>query len=72
MGEIEQRQDVLSYDLQANIDPFKLGQSQHNMTIGTGYSHANVAWKRVEDVLLATKINLKELGKDTTCLQSDP
>ena len=71
MGEIEQHQDVLSYDLQANIDPFKLGQSQHNMTLGAGYSHAHVEWKRAEDVLLATKTHLKELGKDTTCLQSD-
>ncbi len=59
MGEIKQLQDVLSYDLQANIDPFKLGQSQHNMTIGAGYSHAHVEWKRAEDVLLATKTQLK-------------
>lgn len=71
MGEIEQNQNVLSYDLQANIDPFKIGQSQHTIILGTGYSHANVEWKRPEDVLLATKSNLKELG-NYTCLLNDP
>lgn len=71
MGELEQNQDVLSYDLQANIYTLKFGQSQHNITLGAGYSHANVEWKRAEDVLLATKANLKKL--DTfTCLSDDP
>ena len=71
MGEIEQNQDVFSYDLQAKIDTIKFNNVQHNFIIGAGYSHASVNWERAHDVWLSTSSNIKDL-ENFTCLPNDP
>lgn len=72
LGQLEQNQTALSYDAQAAFDLFKIGQTQHNILAGVGYSHAEVDWRRASDVLItnSNSTNLKNLG-NYTCLPDD-
>ena len=73
LGNLKQNQTALNYDLKAVFDNFKLGTTEHKVTAGAGYTHAEVGWKRASDVYLsnATANNLKNLANNT-CLADDP
>ncbi|WP_180077263.1 TonB-dependent siderophore receptor [Acinetobacter sp. YH12208] len=71
-GQLEQNQTALNYDLKAAFDPFKIGTTQHKITAGTGYTHAEVDWKRASDVYMSnvSAVNMKNLANNT-CLADD-
>lgn len=72
LGNLEQNQTAINYDIKAAFDTFKLGSSQHKITLGSGYNHTQVEWNRASNVYMsnATASNLKNLG-EYICLADD-
>ena len=72
-GDLDMDQESLSYSTSAVFDPIKIGNTSHIFSLGAGYDHYDVSWKRPEDVYMynTTTTNSKNLN-GASCLANDP
>lgn len=71
-GSLNQIQDSISYSIKSTFDPIIFGKTSHQWTVGTGYDHYNVQWKRPKDVYLFNSTGRMNLTESQSCVVNDP